>query len=190
MKVPFISDNVAKIQITTAAASTSGSSGVKFVDRLGRVKEAKNQVITDAVLKEAFEAAAKKYGTDKARTAEKMFRLETAHFKSGQFKKTFSPGQEIPDKIKSFPYGWTSMRKIWEENPELSPVGYVVMQENAGAQADKNVDRFIKYPSMKAAVFSICEYLNIYPAGRWYSTDFAKQGKYEEKLSKIKNKFI
>jgi hypothetical protein len=119
-------------------------------------------------------------------------RWETAHFKSGQFALTYSPGMEIPDGIKKFPYGWTSLAKFWEANPKFAPVGWVSMNENAGKTADDNIDRFIKFPTFKAALFTLCERLKKLGnnAGGWYSNDLTLQAEYEDKLRTVKNRFV
>ncbi len=70
---------------------------------------ASNRPFTDAQLQTAFNALKEKYGSAFAKEIEQLYRKETAHFKSGQFLKTFSPGMEVSPSKHTFPYGWSSL---------------------------------------------------------------------------------
>lgn len=182
-------NSLSNLKISTSKATSSDT----YTDASTlRIKPTAVNYPTSNEMQEAFNEAIKRYGTDTAQWAERLMRWETAHFKSKQFGLTYSAGMEVPDGIKKFPYGWTSMKKFWEDNPNFAPVGWVTMHENAGDQADKNADRFVKFPSFKAALFSLCEYLVKYGnnAGRWYSTDAAAQARYEDKLRTVKPRFV
>lgn len=144
-------------------------------------------VYDEMTLKDAFDEAKKRYPDNVVKMAEKLFRWETAHFKSGQFKKTYSPGMEKHGNV--YPWGWASMKPFWDANNWAKPVGWVAMHENAGAQADAEIDYFAKFPSFKAALFSVCEYIEKYGAGRWYSTNAESQASYLDKLNTIKNRY-
>ena len=57
------------------------------------------------------------YGKDYAKKIEQVFRLETGHFKSSQFKNGFSGGMVASKN--TFPYGWSSLEKFARENSIL-----------------------------------------------------------------------
>lgn len=66
--------------------------------------------------KEGFQLVAQKYGVEYAQNLERMFRKETAHFKSGQWLGTGTPGMEAVKGTTEFPWGWTSLKQFAENN--------------------------------------------------------------------------
>lgn len=125
----------------------------------------------------------KKYGNSIAQNVEKIYRLETNHFKSGQFKHTFSPGMESFGV--NYPYGWNTISNIyWNQNPLHAPVGFYTGKENqTGLQKT-----FLKFPSLRAAMFTLAAFLNHYGnnPGRWFSTNKDKQTAYNTSINKFK----
>jgi len=113
---------------------------------------------------------------------ERIFRLETAHFKSKQFKETYSPGMEKFANI--YPYGWkTIARIIWNSSPKYKPIGLKTFTENqTGIQKT-----FIQFPSMEAGVFTLCAFLQYFNnnSGRWFSLDKDSQNIYNNSIAKI-----
>lgn len=69
--------------------------------------------------KEALKIIYDKYGEEMAMTIEKMYRSETAHFSSGQYKHTGTGGMEVFGNAPC--YGWDS--KFFEQNPNYKPIG-------------------------------------------------------------------
>lgn len=69
-------------------------------------------IFTDAQLQPAFNALKAKYGSAFAKEIEQLYRKETAHFKSGQFVRTLSPGMEVSPGNHTFPYGWNSLQEF------------------------------------------------------------------------------
>ena len=138
--------------------------------------------ITDQ-FKAALKKVVAKYGLDIASNVEKIFRLETANFTSGQFKGTFSPGMEKA--TNTYPFGWTSLgNSVWKENPQYAPHDFLPFTENATGKTKY----FIKFPSLEASVMTIAQFLknvNNNP-GRWYSMEPDLQEEYAAKLSNIK----
>ena len=141
-----------------------------------------NISVSEKTIKKALKNIADKYGFEIAMNVEKIYRKETANFKSEGFLKTFGAGMEAV--VKNFPYGWISMTKIWSIK-ENKPLGIINMTDSG----NRNVN-FIKFPSVYAGMVSLAEYLKKYPAGRWYSTDEFLANKYEEELKNIKSKFV
>lgn len=129
-------------------------------------------------------AVLKKYGEKTAKDVERIYRKETAHFASRQYLLTFSPGMEVH--AEAFPYGWSSMKEAWIQNPSLAPNGKVAMHEN-NTTATKT---FLSFPSVTAAMLSLALYLQKYRPGRWYSTNASAQEKYESELAQITPRIV
>ena len=134
----------------------------------------------------------KEYGTAIAQNVEKIYRLETANFTSGQFLATHSPGMMAFGT--SFPYGWNTINNVvWSKNPDYKPSGISYHKENPGLSGAGGGEKaFIKFPNLKAAVFTLAGFLNHYGnnAGRWYSTNNMEQALYNAKLATIKTIFV
>lgn len=129
---------------------------------------------------------------------EALFRNETRHFKSGNYAVTLSPGMEAvkrPDgSALPYPYGWTSLRKFWDENPQYKPTGLHLQVENDSGQAKSRGERaFIKFPSVEAGFMTVAKRLqdNGWDTGTWFanSNHPEKQASYREYLTKIKTPY-
>ncbi|MFA7302009.1 MAG: hypothetical protein WC069_06885 [Candidatus Shapirobacteria bacterium] len=149
------------------------------------VKKYKMEFIIQAV-----KTALQKYPREIVENAERIFRLETAHFKSNQFKATLSPGMEKFSE--SFPYGWNTINKVvWSVNPALKPIGFKTFTEGSGLLNDGGkVKTFLSFPNMTASFSTVCEFLLHYNnnPGRWFSTDILKQQAYNKTIASIKPK--
>lgn len=160
-------------------------------------KKLTSQKFTENDIVPALKKAEKIYGTDAAALLERVYRWETAHFKSGQYRNTGSAGMEVGSttgtdrkKIptKKYPYGWTTPKKLWENNPKYKPVGTYTTPENQTGI----VKTFIKFPSTEAAVLTLAEVLKKrgWNAGTWYSTNKVLQDKYNGHINSVKNRII
>lgn len=131
----------------------------------------KNYNEKDAV--EGLAAVRSKYGVQMASIIEKMYRLETNHFKSEQYKRTGTGGMEAGK---------------WQELPAL---GYKIKDLPTIAMHDANTadgeDLFIVFPSVKDAMFYKAEYILRYDGNyaRWYSLDSGAQQNYMASLANI-----
>lgn len=129
-------------------------------------------------LKEGAEAileVQKIYGSDMARIVEKMFRLETNHFKSGQYKNTGSAGMETGK--------WSSI------NPsEVEAYTYKAHDSNL---AD-GIDEFIVWKHPKYAALYLADYIKRHNGNyaRWYSLNETSQQNYRNKINQIQNKIV
>ena len=150
-------------------------------------KKLTNQNFTEIDVIPALKKAEKIYGTDAAALLERVYRRETAHFTSGQYKKTGSAGMEVGSS-KKYPYGWTTPKKLWESNPKYKPIGTYTTPENQTGI----VKTFIKFPTVEAAVLTLAEVLKNrgWNAGSWYSRNKILQDDYNQYLNKIKNRII
>lgn len=122
------------------------------------------------------------FGKDIAEKVEKIYRLETAHFKSGQFLRTFSPGME---KHKNeFPFGWKTMEKYWRDLDFVPD--FHSMPENVTGK----MKTFLKFPNVLIPMRGLAMYIKKYSPERWYALDPNMQAEYRDKLSKIKAKIV
>lgn len=135
-------------------------------------------VPTETEIKSVLREIKQVYGDEMAKNVERIYRLETAHFTSGQFKKSGSPGMlKHSDK---FPYGWTTpYNNLWKDNPDYAPVGEVSFMVNNKKYT------YLVFPNFKSAAFTLASYLDKYPPGRWYSTVPSQQAEYVAKLNRI-----
>jgi RHS repeat-associated protein len=151
-----------------------------------------NFTIADA--KTALRTIFDKYGREMAETVEKMYRIETYHFTSGQYRRTGTGGMEVHGPAPY--YGWNA--NFYEDKP----VGVYSMYENKGlsgvggnAQVTNRPKQFVVMQSVSAAMIFKANYINGYGGNyaRWFSTSAAEQAVYRQKISniipKIVNKF-
>lgn len=132
-----------------------------------------------------------KYGTSIARNVERIYRVETANFKSGGFAKTFSAGMEaFGDR---YPWGWNiSAQGIWERHPEYRPSTTIKLREGPGLLGDGGrLKEFIVFPNLEGAMMTLADFLKRHNnnGGRWFSKIKERQDIYNNKLSKIKTAY-
>ena len=136
------------------------------------------------------------YGKPAAIKVEALFRNETAHFKSGNFAITFSPGMEavkLPNgSVLPYPYGWTSLKEFWENNPNYKPIGLHMQVENSSRALKSRGERaFIKFASIESSFMTVAYRLQKkgWNTGAWFSNDKTKQKNYSDYLLKIKTPY-
>lgn len=121
------------------------------------------------------------YSDDTLRSVEQIYRLETRHFDSDQFKKTLSAGMQAANDNPPF-YGWSSKNF-------LKPNGkYVKLRDDLVEMTDSggNKVKFLDFYTLEDAMLVLAMFLERYNrAGRWFSTDENKMSEYESKLSGI-----
>lgn len=130
--------------------------------------------ITEAQLQSAFNALKSKYGSAFAKEIEQLYRKETAHFGSGQFRKTYSPGMEVSPGNHSFPYGWSSLAdfasayKPTNHPPVNANTTYLVPMKENNTGITKY---YVGFPDLFSAVQFVGYTLNkrVHP-GYWRST--------------------
>lgn len=118
---------------------------------------------------------------------EQQYRLETAHFKSGQFKGTLSPGMEkFSDK---YPYGWSSLKEyFWDDNQQHRPYGFYPYTE--GGTGKKKY--FLKFNNLKSAMATVLANARM-KGGKfeaWYSNNPDSQARYLKTLKSITPKLV
>jgi len=151
-------------------------------------------LFTYADAEEALRVIYNKYGHDMAVVVERMYRDETGHFKSLQYRHCGTGGMEA---FGNPPYyGWD--KNFFENNPSYKPVGTWSAFENKGksglggnVQVTDKKKTFIKFPSVLAAMEYKVFYINKYDGNwaRWHNASDANvQKAYREYISKIKPK--
>lgn len=143
-----------------------------------------NRPITTGMINDAFQDCIDIYGAEMSRKVEKVFRLESAHFTSGQFRKTYSAGMTAVKDKPFFPFGWSSLATWVNLNPELAQPSdfYLVPMSDAG-----NPVKFIGFPNLESSVL-FTAYMIEKRGGNpatWHSTDLARQQEYNRRLSSI-----
>jgi hypothetical protein len=115
------------------------------------------------------------FGLDVARNVERIYRLETANYKSEQFHLTNTAGMHAFSA--SFPFGW-SMSGAGLSASDFLPT--ISMAENAGG-----VYQWVVFKTLPQAVYFLGYFLNKYGnnAGRWKSTDPSLQASYRERVA-------
>ena len=131
----------------------------------------------EPTVKRALEYVVSNYGAEVARNVERIYRLETANFTSGQFHRTNTAGMHAFGA--SFPFGW-SMAPDGLVPSDFLPT--ISMAENSGGTY-----QWVVFKDLFKAVKFLGYFLNKYGnnAGRWNSTDPAIQNAYKAKLAGI-----
>lgn len=140
----------------------------------------KNKKMND--IKEVIKKAIKMFKPGVVKNAEKIFRLETNHFRSGQYLGTFSPGMEKFSAL--YPYGWKSLKPFWNKFPEYAPFDFLPFIENRTGKTKF----FLKFKTLEAAFLTLCFFLEINNnnPGRWYALDKNMQDEYNNKIANFK----
>lgn len=142
--------------------------------------EGKFRIPADEEIKKVLAEIANVYGQDTARNVEKVYRAETNHFKSGQYKKSGSPG--MLKHATDFPYGWTVANNLWQ-NAAFRPIGDTTF--NVGGKDFT----YLVFPDFKSAAFTLAEFIREYGPLRWNSLDATAQAKYKILLDSIMPRF-
>lgn len=118
---------------------------------------------------EAVKAVAAKYGNDLAKTVEKMWRLETAHFKSEQYTRTGTAGMVVSK-------GWP------KSVPQNETVSFVV---------DGKKYTYLVWNPKDFAMF-LAEYIRTYNGNfaRWNSLNSFAQTEYRKRVNSVTSFFV
>ena len=172
-----------------------GGGTVAKVNTPAILPKTNNTGFTEDDGKQALKAIYNKYGKDMAIIIERMYRDETAHFKSGQYKACGTGGMEA---FGSAPYyGWDS--SFFEANPEFHPIGIWSAYENKGMsgqggnqQVTTRKKEFVVLPSVLAGMEYKAFYINKHNGNwaRWHSTKASNQQTYKTHIESIKPRFV
>lgn len=158
------------------------------------LQQKNGELFTYADAEDALRFIYNKYGYDMAVVIERMYRDETGHFKSLQYKNCGTGGMEA---FGNPPYyGWD--KSFFEKNPSYKPVGTWSAFENKGksgsggnTQVTDKKKTFIKFPSVIAAMEYKVFYIKKHNGNwaRWHNASDANvQEVYRGYISKIKPK--
>lgn len=136
----------------------------------------------DRQLRAGLERVMLDFGVPVAENVERIYRLETDNFKSGQFRKTNTAGMHAFNA--SFPFGWSLAADGLTPNDFLPTIA---MEENAGGSF-----QWVVFRNLGEAVHFLGYFLNKYNnnAGRWKSTEPDQQRAYIDRLSGIAPKIV
>lgn len=131
-------------------------------------------------IQKAFDELKKIYSPEICRNVERIYRLETRHFQSSGFVKTYGAGMEAFSR--TFPYGWTSLTKFWNGNKH-APNGFYIMPENKTGISKT----FLTFPSLLSGLMAVAQVMKNREnnAGSWYSKNPDSQKSYNTKISNI-----
>lgn len=161
---------------------------------LSVLQQKNDEFFTYADAEDALRIIFNKYGYDMAVVIERMYRDETGHFKSLQYKNCGTGGMEAFGHPPY--YGWD--KSFFEKNPSYKPVGTWSAFENKGksgsggnVQVTDRKKSFIKFPSVLAAMEYKAFYIKKHNGNwaRWHNASDANvQEVYRGYISKIKPK--
>ena len=167
--------------------------GVMGLNTKGTVKKP-----TEADIKAALLRIKENFGEKIAKDVEKVYRLETGHFKSTQFLNTYSAGMLKFGSI--MPYGWRMLAPFWAANPDLAPDGVynVYVKENPVKNVISSTPKegyklfsYLAFPNIYAGMAALAAYIRHFGnVARWNSTNPVQQQKYLAHLNSINNKFV
>lgn len=145
---------------------------------------------TNATDEENIKSALRKiyniYGYDKTKKLEQLYRKETAHFKSGQYKGTYSPGMEpSPNTNKTFPYGWTSLEKFAQAKGYAPTQFYLRGPYTEGGTGKQKY--FIGFPDLFSAMLFVMYVVEKrgWNFGKWRAFDETISNNYNASLNTI-----
>jgi hypothetical protein len=155
-----------------------------------RATKAPKKELTEADIKAALKRIYDQYGREKTTKLEALYRNESAHFTSGQFKDTYSPGMEIsPQTNTVFPFGWSSL-KIFADNNNI-PYSSFFASQNFTEGGTGRQKKFVGFPdlytAMKFVMFTI-ERRN-WNFGKWAAFDDQIAADYNAYLERIRTPY-
>ena len=155
-----------------------------------RANTAPVEEITESNIKKALKKIYDQYGREKTTKLEALYRNETAHFNSGQFLGTLSPGMEIsPQTNTVFPFGWSSLKNFADINN--IPYSAFFASQNYSEGGTGTPKKFVGFPdlytAMKFIMFTI-ERRN-WNFGKWRSFDDQIAADYNTYIDRIRTPY-
>ncbi|PZC02776.1 hypothetical protein C3J70_07690 [Klebsiella pneumoniae subsp. pneumoniae] len=167
---------------------------IMFLGTMISVKKRQSGLFTVQDGKEALCKIYNKYGKNMSVIVERMFRIETKHFTSGQYQHCGAPGMEVHGAPPA--YGWSS--DFFSQHPEYQPTGIWSKKEGRGlsgqggnSQVTDKPKQFVVFDSVESSMECIVYYINKHGGNyaRWYSTQDSAQKLYREECGAIKPRF-
>lgn len=132
---------------------------------------------------QAFRDIADQYGVEYARNIERLYRLETNHFKSGGFLRSNTAG--IVAKSNDFPYGWSSLAKFLKANNLDESMVFLVPENNGHT--------YVGFNSVYWGVMFTAWFIATVRDGNhlaWYGLTKERQEHYASVLEGVKAKIV
>lgn len=165
---------------STPGSSSSGSSSS------GSSSSGSSRPLSDQIIVDALRKIYQQYGREKTAKLEQLYRKETAHFTSGQFKGTYSPGMEpSPQSNTVFPFGWSSLRNFATAKGYQPFQFYLSVPYTEGGTGIRK--KFIAFPDLYSAmlfVMYVIEKRN-WNFGKWRAFDETISSNYNASLNNI-----
>ncbi|HID1946660.1 hypothetical protein [Klebsiella pneumoniae] len=167
---------------------------IMFLGTMISVKKRQSGLFTVQDGKDALCKIYNKYGKNMSVIVERMFRIETKHFTSGQYQHCGAPGMEVHGAPPA--YGWSS--DFFSQHPEYQPTGIWSKKEGRGlsgqggnSQVTDKPKQFVVFDSVESSMEYIVYYINKHGGNyaRWYSTQDSAQKLYREECGAIKPRF-
>jgi RHS repeat-associated protein len=174
-----------------ADGSISESRNEKLPEVTITAKVSSGKLFDIADAEVGLKAVSDKFGKDMAKTVERMYRMETSHFTSAQYRHTGTGGMEVHGPPPY--YGWTPS---YFTQP---PAGVYSIYENKGlsgvggnAQVKSRPKQFVVMPSVVAAMMFKANYIQGHDGNyaRWFSTDPLAQEVYRKKIQAITPRIV
>lgn len=131
----------------------------------------------ETYIRSQFDVIKNSYSDDVLRQVEKIYRLETSHFKSGQYKASLSAGMVYSIDNKILPW-------------KLS--GYDVVGFSKAFEVGGKSYRYVAFGSLSEGFRYLADYIVRHGGNglRWFSTNEDAQKDYANLLAGIKTRFI
>lgn len=169
----------------------SCSGVVSVLNKPVELEQKKNKLFDEDDARNALKVIYDKYGKEIAIIVERMYRAETRHFSSEQYKHGGTPGMEVHG---SAPYyGWDSSLFIESPTGTWSAYENKGLSGSGGNAQEKNKKKvFVCVSSVLVGMTYVSEYIQKYNGNyaRWFSKDESKQAVYRNELSKIKVRIV
>ncbi|MEP8908779.1 hypothetical protein ABKV42_14675 [Enterobacter roggenkampii] len=167
---------------------------IMFLGAIINIKKQHAGLFTVQDGKDALRKIYDNYGKDMSVIVERMFRIETTHFTSGQYQHCGAPGMEVHGTPPA--YGWSS--DFFAQHPEYQPTGIWSKKEGKGlsgqggnTQVTDKPKQFVVFDSVESSMEYIVYYINKHDGNyaRWYSTQDSAQKLYRKECGAIIPKF-
>lgn len=142
--------------------------------------------ITDENIKEALRKIFNEFGREKTEKLEQLYRKETGHFRSGQFKGGASPGMEpSPNTNRTFPYGWKSLQQFSEAYNIPASAFYITGPYTEGGTGKQKF--FVGFPNVYTAMLFVMYVISKrgWNFGKWRAFDETISTNYNNSLNAI-----
>lgn len=145
-----------------------------------------NMPVPDANISNALKRIFDQFGREKTEKLEQLYRKETAHFKSGQFKGGYSPGMEpSPNTNRTFPYGWTSLKKFADAYSIPYTSFYITGPYTEGGTGKQKF--FVGFPDLYTSMLFVMYVIGRrgWNFGKWRAFDETISSNYNASLNRI-----